>query len=134
MLNDVVSGVLGFGVNTVGATLPLIRQGRLRALAVTSPERVKTLAEVPSIGEFGLAGLNLVGWWGLVAPAGTPQQGLNKLSEALRKALSAEEVKAKMKAMEVEPFAQSPTEFAALIRKETPLWADLVKENNLSSE
>ena len=134
MLTDVVSGQVGFGFNTVGATLPLVKAGKLRALAVTSAERVASLPDVASASESGVTGLNLAGWWGMVAPAGTPPQAVKKLSDALVNALEAPEVRAKMTAMEVEPFALPAVAFGQLIRQEDPLWASLVKENKLSAE
>jgi tripartite-type tricarboxylate transporter receptor subunit TctC len=134
MLTDVSSGQVGFGFNTVGATLPLVKGGKLRALAVTSASRVGTLPSVPSMTEVGLAGLNLVGWWGLVAPIGTPPEVVKKLSEALIKALNTADVKSKLASQEVEPFPLSSAAYAALIRKETPLWTDLVRENKLTAD
>lgn len=134
LLTDVSSGQVDFAFNTVGAALPLVRGGKLRALAVTSAARVGSLPKVASISEFGLTGLNLVGWWGFVAPAGTPPGALKKLSEALTRALETPEVKAKLALQEVDPFPLSPASYEALIRKEAPLWTDLVRENKLTVE
>ena len=134
MLTDVSSGQVGFGVNVVGATLPLVKGGKLRALAVTSAARVATLPNVPSMSEVGLTGVNLVGWWGWVAPIGTPPEAVKKLSDALIKALDNPDVKAKLASQEVEPFPLSSSAFATLIRNETPLWTDLVRENKLTAD
>jgi tripartite-type tricarboxylate transporter receptor subunit TctC len=134
MLTDVSSGQVGFGVNVVGATLPLVKGGKLRALAVTSAARVATLPNVPSMAEVGLAGMNLIGWWGWVAPIGTPPEAVKKLSDALIKALNTPDVKAKLASQEVEPFPLSSSAYAALIRNETPLWTDLVRENKLTTD
>lgn len=134
MLTDVISGQVGFGFNTVGATLPLVKGGKLRALAVTSADRVGSLPGVASVTEAGLAGMNLVGWWGFVAPAGTPPDVVRKLSDALIKVLELPDVKAKMALQEVETFPLPSAAFNSLIRKETPLWADLVRENKLTAE
>ena len=87
MFTDVVSGQIDFAFNTVGAALPLIKTGRLRALAVTSADRVASLPDVRSASESGIAGLKVVGWWGIVAPTGTPSEIVKKLSDALVKAL-----------------------------------------------
>lgn len=132
LFTDVSSGQVTFGFNTVGATLPLVKAGKLRALAVTSAARSGALPNVASIGEFGLAGLNLVGWWGFVAPSGTPPEAVKRLSEALTRALETPEVKARLASQEVDPFPLSPAAYEALIRKETPLWTNLVRDNKLT--
>jgi tripartite-type tricarboxylate transporter receptor subunit TctC len=86
------------------------------------------------MAEVGLAGMNLIGWWGWVAPIGTPPEAVKKLSDALIKALNTTDVKAKLASQEVEPFPLSSSAYAALIRNETPLWTDLVRENKLTAD
>ena len=134
MLTDVVSGQILFGFNTVGATLQLVKGGKLNALAVTSAERVESLPDVPTVSESGMPGMNLVGWWGFVAPKETPAAIVKKLSDTLIKVLESPEVKEKFAALEVRTYPLDASAFNKLIRQETPLWANLVRENKLTSD
>jgi len=133
-LTDTAAGQVGFAFDTVAGALPLVRGGKLRALAVTSAERTPSLPNVPTLSEAGLQDFSIVSWWGLLAPAGTPPNVVKKLSDALLRALENPEVKSKLTAQEVQPFPLPYNEFASLIRKEIPMWRDLVRENKLSSD
>jgi tripartite-type tricarboxylate transporter receptor subunit TctC len=130
-LSDVASGQVMFGFDTTGATLPLIKGGKLRPLAVSSQNRVPSLPDVPTLSEAGLKGFFVDGWWGLYAPTGTPRDVVAKLSAALGKALSDPEVRKRMAAQEVEPYPLTPAEVTAQLVKEAPLWDQAVKELNL---
>ena len=77
-------------------------------------------------------GINLVSWWGLVAPAATPPEIVKKLSDALLRTLENPEVKTRFAAQEVEPFPLAGPALGALIRKETPMWVNLVRETKLT--
>ena len=133
-LTDVASGQVSIGVDTVGGSLPLVKAGKLKALAVTGDTHVASLPGVPTVSESGVAGLNVVGWWGLVAPAGTPPDVVGKLSDALVKALEQPDVRERLARQEVEPFPLPAAAFGGLIRKETPMWADRAAENNMAAK
>lgn len=130
-LGDVASGQVLFGFDTTGATLPLVRAGKLRALAVSSARRSASLSEVPTLSEAGLKDFSIDGWWGLWAPAATPKDVVAKLSENLVKALNDPEVRKRLAAQEVEPFPVSSQELSALIAKEEPTFVKLVNEAGL---
>jgi len=131
---DTAAGQVGFSFDTVAGALPLIRAGKLRALAVTSPDRIASLSSVPTVSESGVSGFSVVGWWGLLAPAGTPPEVVAKLSDALIKSLNNPQTKSSLSAQEVEPYPLASSAFGALLLKETPMWTELVKENKLVSD
>lgn len=133
-LTDTAAGQVGFAFDTVAGALPLVRAGKLRALAVSSAERVSSMPTTPTLSEAGIPDYSIVSWWGLLAPAGTPTDVVKKLSDALLRALDTPDVKAKLAAQEVQAFPLSSAEFGALIRKETPMWTDLVLTNKLMSD
>ena len=133
-LTDTAAGQVGFAFDTVAGALPLVRGGKLRPLAVSSAERVPSIPNAPTLSEAGLPGFSIVSWWGLLAPAGTPPEIVKKLSDALVRALEDPDVKSKLAAQEVQSFPLPSAEFAGLIRKEIPMWTDLVRENKLSSD
>ena len=81
-----------------------------------------------------MPGFSIVSWWGLLAPAGTPPDVVKKLSDALIRSLENAEVKSRLAAQEVEPYPLASAAYGSLIRKEMPMWVDLVKENKLSSD
>ncbi len=120
-LTDLIAGQVNFVSDTLPAVLPLIRAGKLRALAVGSPERVASLPEVPTLVESGYPGLIAIGWWGLAAPAGTPPEVVRVLSDAALKALQKPEAVARLKALELEPMAMPPQAFDNLIKTDTPM-------------
>ena len=130
-LNDVASGQVLFGFDTTGATLPLVKGNKLRALAVSSANRAASLPDTPTLSEAGLKDFSLVGWWGLFAPKATPPDVVAKVSDALVKVLNDPEVKKRLAAQEVEPFPIAASDFAALVSKEEPIWSNMVIEANL---
>ncbi|MFM1988059.1 MAG: hypothetical protein RJA99_1016 [Pseudomonadota bacterium] len=130
-LGDVASGQVLFGFDTVGAALPLIRGGKLRPLAVSSAARIASLPDVPTLSEAGLKDFSVDGWWGLFAPAATPKDVLARLSGELSKALNDPEVRKRLAAQEVEAFPISAQELDALITKEEPVFARMVRDANL---
>jgi tripartite-type tricarboxylate transporter receptor subunit TctC len=133
-LTDVAAGHVLFASDTLAAALPLIRGGKLRALAVTSPERVSSLPDVPTTKEAGYNGVQIHAWWGLLAPAGTPPAIVKSLSDAALKVMSTPDMREKLKALELEPMGQGPAQFGAFIKQETPFWADFIKRANIRIE
>lgn len=133
-LTDVIAGHVLFVSDTLPAVLPHVRAGRLRALAVTSRERAASLPDVPTLVESGYPDLVATGWWGLAAPAGTPPRVVRALSEAALAALATPEAVKRLQSLELEAMAMPPQAFDALIKSDTPMWADLIKAANLKAE
>jgi len=128
---DVLAGQVPLGVVDLPAALAQIRAGKLIAFAVTSPKRLPQLPEVPSVAEAGLAGYDATGWFGVVAPAGTPDAIVQRLNAAFVAALDDATVVAAMRAQGVEPAPGSAAAFGAYIQTETAKWAGVIRQANI---
>ena len=128
---DVLAGNVPLAVVDLPASLQQIKAGKLVAFAVTSPQRLPQLPDVPTLSEAGLAGYDSTGWFGVVAPAGTPDAIVARLNAEITGALNDEQVKARMRNLGVEPAPTTPQQFEAYIRSETVKWAKVIKEANI---
>lgn len=129
-INDLIGGQITMLIDPVITLLPHVRSGKLKALAVTSAKRSPVAPDIPSYSEYGLTDLDMTSWQGLVAPAGTPREIVDKLHAEIVKALQTQDVKEKFSAAGVIPVGSSPAEFAAFAQKEFDRWsqvADAVK-------
>jgi tripartite-type tricarboxylate transporter receptor subunit TctC len=124
---DVLGGQVPLGVVDVPSAIANVRAGKLRALAVTTKRRIVAAPEVPTFEEAGLPGYEAIGWFGAVAPAGTPLEVTGRLNSEIRNALSAADVRDKALAAGAEPYPTTPQEFAAYIREETKKWGEVVR-------
>lgn len=124
---DVLGGQVPLGVVDVPSAIANVKAGKMRALAVTSTQRISAAPEVPTFQEAGLRGYEAVGWFGAVAPANTPKDIINRLNTEIRSALAAPDVKERALTAGAEPHATSPEEFAAYIREETKKWGEVVR-------
>jgi tripartite-type tricarboxylate transporter receptor subunit TctC len=128
---DVLAGNVPLAVVDLPASLQQIKAGKLVAVAVTSPQRLPQLPDVPTVSEAGLTGYDSTGWFGVVAPAGTPQAIVHKLNAEIVAALNDEQVKASMRNLGVEPAPTTPEQFEAYIRSETQKWAKVIRQANI---
>ena len=131
---DAIAGQVPLAVVDLPAALQQIRAGKLVAYAVTSPKRLPTLPEVPTAAEAGLPGYDSTGWFGVVAPADTPDAVVARLSAEIVAALGDDTIKATMRNLGVEPAPDSPRAFADYIRSETGKWARVIKAANIKLE
>ena len=125
---DVLAGHVPFAVLDIPASRQLIMEGKLKAIGVSSPRRVPSLPDVPTLAEGGIAGFESVGWFGLVAPAGTPADIVARLNEAFTKALKDPSVIEKILPLGAAPAPTSPEQFARFIQSESEKWGKLVSE------
>jgi len=125
---DVLGGQVPLGIVDVPSALANVKAGRIRALAVTTRQRISAMPDVPTFEEAGVKGYESIGWFGAVAPAGTPGPVIEKLNSEIRAALAAPDVREKAIAAGCEPLTDSPQEFAAFIRSEAGKWADVIKK------
>jgi tripartite-type tricarboxylate transporter receptor subunit TctC len=129
MLVDLMSGQIQMSIETSGAAAPYVRSGRVRALAVSTARRSAAFPELPTIAEAGVKGYEMTTWYGLLAPAGTPRDIINKIRDQVVVALRTPEMKQRLDEIGAEPGGMSPTEFAAFIVSETAKWGKVVKES-----
>ena len=116
------------------AVLPMVREGKLRALAVTSLRRSSATPELPTIAESGYPGFEFTNWSGLLAPAKTPAMIVGKLHLETAKTLALPDVRAKLADQGLEGIGNSPDEFATVIKSEIPKWAKLIKESGIKPD
>lgn len=128
---DVLAGQVPVAISDVPASLQLIRGHRLKPLAVTSAVRLSALPDVPTAAEAGLPGYESVGWFGLVAPAGTPAALLKRVSAELKVALDDPAVLASIRNLGVEPQSSTPEAFGRFIQSETQKWGKVIKAANI---
>ena len=133
-LVDLAAGQTQFMTDTINTALPYIKDGRLRALAVTSARRSSVLPDAPTFRESGLAGFDAAAWQGVVAPAGTPQEIVARLNAEINKALRDPGVRARLAAQGADVLGGTPAEYAAYIRAEMPRWARAIKESGAKAE
>jgi tripartite-type tricarboxylate transporter receptor subunit TctC len=124
---DVMGGQSMLAVVDLPSALQHIKSGRLVAYAVTSPKRLPQLPEVPTVAESGLADYDSTGWFGLVAPAGTPAPVVARLNAEFSAALNDEGIKASLRNLGVEPAPSTPEAFEAYIKSETLKWAQVIR-------
>ena len=135
-LTDVAAGNVQFMSDAINTALPLAREGRVRAIAVTTRERSPMLPEVPSMAESGLMppGFDTGIWQGIMVPARTPAPIVAQLNAAVNAALRTEEVRARLAAMGARPTGGTPEENARYLREEVALWARVVKDSGATAE
>ena len=131
---DVVGGHTKVVFSSLVQTTPHIKSGKLRALAVGSKERSKVLPDVPSVSEAGVPSYEAVNWWGIVAPAGTPQPIIDRLHKALTAAQDSPEVEKQFATEGATVIKKSPTEFGAFMVSETKKWEQVVKKGGIKAQ
>jgi len=124
---DAMAGQIPLAVVDLPSALQQIKAGKLVAYAVTSPQRLPMLPDVPTVAESGLPGYDSTGWFGVVAPADTPAPIIARLNAEIVAALNDEQVKAAMRNLGVEPAPGTPKAFDDYIRAETRKWAQVIK-------
>ena len=115
------------------AALPQIKAGKVRPLGVTSPKRSSELPDIPTMGELGYKGFEIRGWYGLMAPAGTPRPVVMRLNEAVNKVLSGGPAAQTLKDRGFDPTPMSPDEFGKYLRAEVARWAKAVRQYDVKS-
>jgi tripartite-type tricarboxylate transporter receptor subunit TctC len=133
-VTDVIAGQVQAIFTGAPALLPHVRSGRLRALAVSSTQRLPQLPDVPTVAEAGFPGFEADQWYGLMAPAGTPAALIVKLNAEVNKALALSEVAQQLSVEGAVPTPGTPQAFGELIRRELPRWAEVVKAGQVKPD
>ena len=132
---DVIAGQTSFMVMDLQPALPQIRDGKVRAIGVTTLKRVAAAPDIPTLAESGLAGFELVGWQGIVAPAATSRSIVDRLAAEIGKLLGESVTQQRLAAMALEPLTGStPDSFADFIRSEVARWAEIVRKSGVQPE
>jgi tripartite-type tricarboxylate transporter receptor subunit TctC len=137
-LSDTVTGLIGHQVimafGAIEGALPLVADGRLRALAVTSASRFPLVPDLPTMIESGVDGFVVTSFEGVVAPAGTPAAIVARLNAAINEAVASPDIRARFAALGIEPSTGSPQEFARFFAAETRKWANVVATAGIAAE
>lgn len=133
-MTDLIGGQVLTMVETVPAALPHIRAGKLRALAVTTPQRISMLPDVPTTAEAGMPGFEVSSLFGILAPAGTPKEIITRLNAEITKLLQLPDVKEQLLAQGAFSVTTSPDQAAARVQQEIALWAKVIKEADIKPD
>jgi tripartite-type tricarboxylate transporter receptor subunit TctC len=133
-VTDLIAGNVDATFTGAPAVLPHVKSGRLRALAVSSPQRIAALPDVPTVAESGFPGWEADQWYGVVAPAGTPAAVVNRLNAEINKALALPDVAQQLAVEGAVPMPGTPQAFGELIRRELPRWATVVKAGQVKPD
>jgi tripartite-type tricarboxylate transporter receptor subunit TctC len=126
---DLIAGQVQFMAESVPQAAQYAKQGRVRALAVTGRERSTALPDVPTMKEAGIPNFEVVGFYGILAPAGTPKDVVAKLADAFKQTLETPDVRSKMITQGADPAFLGPDAFVAYLQAEMPRWAEAVKRS-----
>ncbi|HTQ73714.1 MAG TPA: tripartite tricarboxylate transporter substrate binding protein [Burkholderiales bacterium] len=132
-VTDLLAGHVDLMFAPAQTVMPYVREGRLKALALTGSKRSETLADLPTVAESGVPGYAAVGWFGLLAPAATPRPVVAKISADANRVLAEREVREKMVGLGADPSGDTPEEFARFIREDQAKWGKLMKEAGIAA-
>jgi tripartite-type tricarboxylate transporter receptor subunit TctC len=133
-MTELLSGRIAAMFSNLLTAKPLIEAGKLRALAISGPKRVAALPDVPTVAEAGVPGYSALQWYGLFAPAGTPQPAIDKIAAMVSETLKTPEVRERLAQDGAEPVGSSPADFAVLVRAELVKWTDIARAANIKTE
>lgn len=132
-VNAVASGTVTMTLVDSGPAVAPIKGGLMKGLAVTSPQRIAALPDVPTMAEQGVD-LNIQFWSGLLAPAGTPKPIIDKIAAEVQRIVKLPDVRARMAALAIDPAGTTPEEFARTIASEIPMWTAVARANNIRAD
>jgi tripartite-type tricarboxylate transporter receptor subunit TctC len=128
VMPDLLGGRLTMAFGNISAVLPLMRENKVRAMAITSIKRSVFVPNLPTLAEQGFPGFDATAWFGLMAPAGTPAPVVAKLHAETAKILARADVRDKFGVLGMEVIGNTPAQFADVIKAETPVWAKIIKQ------
>jgi tripartite-type tricarboxylate transporter receptor subunit TctC len=133
-MTDLLGGHVDLMFSDITVAAPHVRAGKLRALGVSGSARARAFPDVPTVSEAGVAGYEVVSWFGVLAPAGTPRAAIAVLNQELQRIANAPEFRARLESLGAEPAPSTPDAFAALIRKDVEKWAQVIKESGARAD
>ncbi len=132
-ITDLMGGQVQLATANFAAAVALVREGKIRALAVTSKERNPQLPDVPPVADT-LPGFESAGWFGLMAPTGTPKEVIEKVARDSARSIHTDEFRARLAQLGMEPVGNTPADFTVAIREQSARWAKVIKERNIKAE
>jgi len=133
-ITDLLGGQVQLMFNSMPTVLPLVRSGKLRALAVGSTQRISAIADIPTVAESGVPGFENVTWYGMFAPAKTPREIVNKLNAQVVRILAEPDMAQRLSSQGAEPRSSTPDELAKFMRVEFGRWAKVIKSAGVKVE
>jgi tripartite-type tricarboxylate transporter receptor subunit TctC len=133
-LTDLIAGQVQLMFATSASVIPYVKAGRLRALAVTTAQRSPSVPELPTVSEAGLAGFEATTWHGVVVPAATPAQLVQRLNQELNLVLNEKDLRERLTALGAEVLTGTPRDFADYIAREIPKWTKVVKDSGARAD
>ena len=133
-LQDTIGGQVQLVFGAIPATLPHVKAGRLRALAVTTAKRVQAAPDLPTVAESGYPGYEVTNWHGMVGPKGLPKDVLERLNREINEIIQSADMKKHMEAEGLEPAGGSPARFGEILKSEAARWAKVVKQAGIKVE
>jgi tripartite-type tricarboxylate transporter receptor subunit TctC len=133
-LQDTIGGQVQLVFGAIPATLPHVKAGRLRALAVTTSKRVAAAPDLPTVAESGYPGYEVTNWHGLVGPKGLPKDVVERLNREINALVQSDDMKKHMEAEGLEPAGGSPARFGEILKSEAARWAKVVKQAGIKIE
>ena len=131
---DLLGGRVTFMFHSLPAAMQQVRAGRLRALAVTSPQRVRTAPEVPTVAESGLPGFEVTSWYGVVGPAQLPREIVTRVNSAVNQALANPQMVERLASLGVEATPKTPEQFGEFVRRDIGKWAKVIKDSGATAD
>ena len=131
-LQDLIGGQIQVVIDNIPPYLPYVKAGKIRALAVTSAKRSPAAPDLPTMAEAGVKGYDAASWFGLFAPAGTPAEIIDRLSEETRRILGMPDVREKLLSLGAQPAGSTPEEFARFIDNEIAKWGRVIRSANVT--
>jgi tripartite-type tricarboxylate transporter receptor subunit TctC len=133
-LADLVAGQLSFMIENVPGTLPFVRDGKLRALAITSRRRSALVPDLPTLSEAGVPGYEMIGWNGILVPKGTPPKIVERLHVELARILRTEGARSQLAGLGAEAVGNTPLAFSAFVKEESARWGAIIRERGIKPE
>ncbi|WP_439598981.1 Bug family tripartite tricarboxylate transporter substrate binding protein [Falsiroseomonas sp.] len=134
MMNDLIAGQIDMTMTGGPPILPPVRSGLLRAIGVSSLQRLSSAADIPTLDEQGVTGFDAVQWYGLVAPAGTPRPIIDRINAASARALQGEKLKPRLAAEGADAAPGTPEQFRDMIIAERTRWGDVIRRANVTND
>lgn len=133
-LTDLAGGQVQVSFDAIGAAQPFLQSGKVRAIAISTRDRVSTMAAIPTVGESGVDGFDMVPWVGLLAPAGTPQATVDRISQELAKIVQSDDFSQRIVLLGGRPITSTAADFKTFLKAEVTRWAAVIKSSGAKVE